>query len=156
MKSLILYHSETGNTGRVAEYIHKNTDSDIIELKPEKPYSKFRILTSGIKRALMQQNEDISIQKIDLSSYDAMIIGTPVWGGHPTPVINAVFEIITGCEGKEAFAFATFGKSDGETLKILRKRLEDLEMHVHNTFGFTAKDTEDEIELERIIKNAGL
>ncbi|WP_421909134.1 flavodoxin family protein [Methanolacinia petrolearia] len=36
MKSLIVYHSETGNTRRVAEYIHEKTDSDIIKLNPEK------------------------------------------------------------------------------------------------------------------------
>jgi len=156
MKSLILYHSETGHTRRVAEFIHNNTDSEMIELKPKKTYSKIRILTSGIKKALMQQNEDIAVQEIDLSPYDTIVIGTPVWGGHPTPVINAVFEILKDGEGKEAVAFATFGKSDGDTLSILRKRLEDSGMHVRDTFGFTAKETEDQTELKKMIEIAGL
>ncbi|MBN1432738.1 MAG: NAD(P)H-dependent oxidoreductase [Methanomicrobiaceae archaeon] len=156
MKSLIIYHSETGNTKKVAEFLHNNLDSDIFELKPKKSYSKIGMFTSGIKRALMQQNEEIAITDIDVSAYDAIIIGTPVWAGHPTPVINAGLDIIKGAEGKNAVVFATFGKSDGETLSILITRLEDLGMHVRNTFGFTENETKDEKKIQEMIEKLRL
>ena len=156
MKSMIVYHSETGNTKRIAEYIHEKTDSDILELKPEKKYSKIGMYTSGIKRALMQQKEDIGITDIDLSAYDIIIIGTPVWGGHPTPVINAGLGIIKGGESKKAVAFATYRGSEGEALNVLRKRLENAGMIVLGAYGFSEKETEDSGKIDEMIKEAGL
>ena len=156
MKSLIVYHSETGNTKRVAEYIHEKTDSDILELKPEKKYSKIGMYTSGIKRALMQQGDEIGITNIDLAAYDTIVIGTPVWGGHPTPVVNAGLDIIKDGEDKKAVAFATYRGSEGETLNILRKKLEDAGMDVVGTYGFSEKETEDSGKIDEMIKETGL
>lgn len=156
MKSLIVYHSETGNTKRVAEYIHEKTDSEILELKPEKKYSKIGMYTSGIKRALMQQTDDIGISEIDLSTYDAIVVGTPVWGGHPTPAVNAGLEIIKDVTGKKAVVFATYRGSEGETLNILRKRLEDSGMDVLGAYGFSEKDTKDSGKIDGMIKETGL
>jgi flavodoxin len=156
MKSLIVYHSETGNTKRVAEYIHEKTDSDILELKPEKKYSKIGMYTSGIKKALLQQRDEIGITNIDLSSYDIIIIGTPVWGGHPTPVANAGLGIIKGGEGKKAVAFATYRGSEGESLNILRKKLEDAGLNVLGAYGFSEKETEDSGKIDEMIEAVGL
>ena len=156
MKSLIVYHSETGNTKRVAEYIHEKTDSDLLELKSEKKYSRIGMYTSGIKRALMQQEEGIDITEIDLSAYDILIVGTPVWGGHPTPVVNAGLSIIKGGESKKAVAFATYRGSEGESLNILRKKLEDAGMKVIGTYGFSEKETEDSGKIDEMIKETEL
>jgi len=156
MKSLIVYHSETGNTKRVAEYIHEKSDSDILELKPEKKYSKIGMYTSGLKKAVMQQKEDIDISEIDLSAYDAIVIGTPVWGGHPTPAINAGLEIIKDGTGRKAVVFATYRGSEGETLNILRKRLEESGMDVLGAYGFFEKETKDPGKLDEMIEEAGL
>lgn len=156
MKNLIVYHSETGNTKRIAEYIHEKTDSDILELKPEKKYSKIGMYTSGIKRALMQQKDEIGVSEINLSSYDAIVVGTPVWGGHPTPAINAGLEIIKEGTGKNAVVFATYRGSEGETLNILRKRLEDSGMNVLGAYGFSEKEIKDSGKLDEMIEAAGL
>ena len=156
MKSLIVYHSETGNTKRVAEYIHDKTDSDLLELRPEKKYSKIGMYTSGIKRALMQQEDGIGITEIDLSAYDILIFGTPVWGGKPTPVVNAGLNIIKGGDGKEAVAVATYRGSEGETLNILRKKLEDAGLNVLGAYGFSEKETEDSGKIDEMIKETGL
>ncbi|WP_421909133.1 flavodoxin family protein [Methanolacinia petrolearia] len=112
--------------------------------------------TSGIKRALMQQGDEIGISNIDLSNYDIVIIGTPVWGGHPTPVVNAGLGIIKEAKGKKAVAFATYRGSEGETLNILRKRLEDAGMNVLGAYGFSEKETEDSGKIDEMIKEARL
>lgn len=156
MKSLIVYHSETGNTKRVAEYIHEKTDSDIIALKPKKAYSKLGMYTSGMKRALMEQEDEIDITDIDLSAYDTIIVGTPVWAGHPTPVVNAGLDIIKDGTGKNAVVFATYRGSEGETLNILQKKLEDSGLNVLGAFGFSEKETKDEGKIGEMIEKAGL
>lgn len=156
MKYLIIYHSETGNTRRVAEYIHDQTDSDMIELKPKKSYSKFGMYTSGIKKVLKQQEDDIGIAAIDISAYDGIIVGTPVWAGRPTPVVSAGLNIIKDGEGKKAVAFSTFRGSDGETQDILRKKLEDAGLDVVGTYGFKENETKDSGIIDGMMREAGL
>ena len=39
MKRLVVYHSYTGNTKRIAEMIQKQLNCDILELQPKVPFS---------------------------------------------------------------------------------------------------------------------
>lgn len=39
MKRLVVYHSYTGNTKRIAEMIQKQFNCDILELQPKVPFS---------------------------------------------------------------------------------------------------------------------
>ncbi len=156
MKSLIIYHSETGNTKRIAEYIHEKTGSELFELKPVKRYSRIGMYTSGIKRALMQQKDEIETPEIDLSAYELIFLGTPVWAGHPTPVINTGLEIIEGGKGKKVIIFTTYRASEGETLNVLRKRLKDSGLEVSGAFGFSEKETKDHEKIDKMIEAAGL
>jgi len=81
MKSLIVYYSYSGITRRLAEDIALITDAELLELKPQDPYS-FSYNTAvkevraqiekGVCPALMQYDTDIA-------DFDTVFIGSPNW-----------------------------------------------------------------------------
>ena len=81
MNRLVVYFSYTGNTEKIAEMIQKKLNCDILKLNPVVPYS-----TDYQTVVDEEQNNDssgkvVEIEKIDkdLSKYDEIILGTPVW-----------------------------------------------------------------------------
>lgn len=154
MKALIVYHSETGNTRRVAEFLHEKIDSDIVELRPDKPYSKLGMYSSGLKQAVMHQSTEIRVASIDASPYDLIVVGSPVWGGQPTPVVNAGIDTFGGIEGKKVIMFVTYRKSEGKSLDTLTEKLGGLGANVKGVFGFSEKETADPGKLEPVIDAA--
>jgi len=80
MKSLVVFYSRTGTTEKVAKVISKRLKCDIEEIFDAK------VNRNGIKGWLISGNEAYykkcpKIKKIKKtpSSYDVVIIGTPVW-----------------------------------------------------------------------------
>jgi NAD(P)H-dependent FMN reductase len=50
----------------------------------------------------------------DLSGYDLICFGTPVWAFGPTPAMNTYLADCSGLEGKEIILFATYGSGAGK------------------------------------------
>ena len=78
----------------------------------------------GCIRARKEACDPISPDTIDVSLYDLIIIGTPVWAWKATPAINGAIAALKGCEGKNAVIFATCGSSAKDTLPIMKSALE--------------------------------
>jgi flavodoxin len=79
MKTLILFYSRTGTTRKVAEKIAKILEADIEEISDNINRSGLRgYLISG-KEAVSKKNNKINPITHDVSDYDLVIIGTPVW-----------------------------------------------------------------------------
>ena len=105
-KSIIIYFSradenyfggslkyiEKGNTEIVAEYIHDLTGADMFKVEPLVPYSKDYM--ECIEEAKIRtNNHDAPIKEEvpDISSYDVIYVGAPVyWGGMPEELITAL------------------------------------------------------------------
>jgi flavodoxin/NAD-dependent dihydropyrimidine dehydrogenase PreA subunit len=87
-KSIIIYYSQTGNTQKIAEAIY-------VGMSPQVEQCDIRRLT------------EIDPGK-DLSNYDLIGLGAPVWG-EGIPHIQTFIERINGLDGKHAFAFCTHG-----------------------------------------------
>lgn len=83
MKNLVVYYSLEGNTKLVAEAIAKEIGADTLELKPKKefPSSGFRKYVWGGKSVIFKQKPALINEEIDLSKYDNIFLGTPVWAG---------------------------------------------------------------------------
>lgn len=88
---LIVYFSYTGNTRMIAEKIKDRLGCDILELKPVVPYSDDYDSVVNDEHNSERSNHIPEIEKInvDLSKYDEIILGTPVWWYRPVPVIRA-------------------------------------------------------------------
>ena len=92
MKSaLVVYFSFDGNTKLIAEKIGETLNADVVELKTSKKYP-----TEGIgkyfwggKSVVFGDKPTLTNESIDLSRYETIIIGTPVWAGSFAPPIRS-------------------------------------------------------------------
>ena len=81
MKTAVIYTSQTGFTKRYAEWITEKTNADIFEIKPAKAYPKeYKPATEVAKK----EKEDKARPEIvgelpDLSKYDTIFLGYPIW-----------------------------------------------------------------------------
>ena len=128
MKALVTYYSYTGNTERVAKIFGK-----ILEAKGEVHLQKLKPITEitsfvGQCSAARKGNKTMLEEglKFDATSYDLLLIGSPVWAFAPTPAMNTFLANLTGLKGKRAVVLLTSGSGLGVKMCFnnIRKILE--------------------------------
>ena len=89
-RKIIIYFTYTGNTKKIAEKIKEKLNCDILEIKTVIPYSKDYDTVVNDEQNSESSNHLPEIQNlnIDLSNYDEIILGTPVWWYRPVPAIR--------------------------------------------------------------------
>ena len=138
MSTLVVYFSaEAGTTAKVAKDLAKKIGADLFEIKPEIPYSKADLrYMNPLARCNREKfgNKDVSVAgRIEnLSQYDTVYIGFPIWYGAAPNVVN------TFCKGYDwkgitIHAFATSGGSG------IGKTAEKLEPYVKGAVSVDAK-----------------
>lgn len=84
-KTLLAYYSATGTTREITQAIHEVLDCDVYEILPEEEYTEEDLnWRDESTRATVEQKDPTSrpalgSEDIDLSSYDRVLIGFPVW-----------------------------------------------------------------------------
>jgi NAD(P)H-dependent FMN reductase len=152
MKTGIIFHSYTGITRGIAEEIQAACRGDLIEVRPQQDYSKLTAYTLGCLRARSGESDPIDPGSIEVTGYDLIVIGTPVWAWKPTPAINAAIGALQGCEGKPAVIFATCGSQAGDTLAAMRKALKGRGVHVRGEAVLTRRDCSDPEKVNALIE----
>ena len=109
-KTLVLYYSLTSNTKAVAEEIANRLGADIEEIVCVNPYdTNFQ---ACIQRCMQEREQglipDIQPVKADLSQYDVIFLGYPVWFGTCAPPIDK-YLLTEDLSGKKIVPFCTFG-----------------------------------------------
>ena len=114
MKSAIIYYSYSGNTKKVARILQEQLSQqgavDEIELQADESKSFF----SQAGRAFLHKRTGLRGVNFDLSGYDLICLGTPVWAFGPAPAMNTYLDRCSGVENKEAILFATYGSGAGK------------------------------------------
>ena len=114
MRIAIAYYSYTGNTKKVAEileeYLRNKGEVDIIRLTDLQESGNF---FTQATQALRHLKADILEVNFDLSAYDTIYFGTPVWAFGPAPALNAYMDKCFGLEAKSVVLFATYGSGTG-------------------------------------------
>ena len=121
MNKLIVYFSYTNNTRTIANKIKDKLNCDIIEIKTKIPYSDdYQTVVDDEQNSEASNHlpeiEDINI---DLSKYDEIILGTPVWWYRPVPAIRT-FLTQNDLKGKTIKPFATNAGWLGKTFKEIK------------------------------------
>ena len=115
-KVLVLYYSQTNNTKLVAEQIASMMQADIEAIEPINPYDGD--FDATIQRCIQERQEglvpEIKPVKADLSKYDVIFIGYPVWFGTYAPPVIAFLNDYD-LSGKEVVPFCTFGSGGLES-----------------------------------------
>ncbi|MFA4859575.1 metalloregulator ArsR/SmtB family transcription factor [Methanoregula sp.] len=143
IRACVLFYSYSGVTRGIAEGIHSSSGCDLIEVKTKTEYSNFTAYTTGVLRSRKGACDPIVPEEIDVSQYDLLIIGTPVWAWKPAPAINAAVRALKGCEGKMAVTFVTCNERPGEALPLLTAALAERGVEVMAEICLTKEDTKN-------------
>lgn len=115
-KTLVLYYSLTGNTKAVADEIANRLGADIEAIEAVNPYDTSFMAT--IERCKADREAGVFTEikpvKADLSQYDVIFIGYPVWFGTYAPPIESLLSQVD-LNGKKIVPFCTFGSGGLES-----------------------------------------
>jgi flavodoxin len=151
MNICIIYHSETGNTRHVAQHIASACDGKLIEVLDKTRYNRVTGFLVRCKMAMGEEKATIEPSPLDVSGYDQLVFGSPVWAFKPTPAIHAAIDALKGCEGKRATAFCTHGGKPGKTAEIFQKWIEARGMKCVGNTGIHQNDIEKEKKNRELI-----
>ena len=125
-KRLVAYFSASGVTKKVAEMVAKAADCDLYEITPKVPYTTADLNWMDKKSRSSVEMSDKTIRpeiagaELDVSAYDEILIGFPVWWYVAPTIINTFLES-HDFAGKKIILFATSGGSSfGNTVKELQ------------------------------------
>ena len=112
---LVAYFSVTNNTEKIANNIKEYLNSDIFEIIPKEEYTSEDINYNNDCRANREQNDPSSRPEIknqidDISKYDTIILGYPIWWGQ-APKIMYTFIESYDFSNKTIIPFCTSGSS---------------------------------------------
>ena len=125
-KVLVAYFSATGTTAGVAEKLATATGGDLFEIKPEQPYTGDDLnwrndqSRSSVEMADKSSRPAIANKVEDMSKYDVVFVGFPIWWGREPSIIDTFMESYDFA-GKKVIPFATSGSSDiGDSGNIMQ------------------------------------
>lgn len=125
-KTLIVYYSYSGTTERVAEHLQKLTNADLYELELQNPYTGD---SNEVSDRVFEERGDGKMPELsgelpDLSEYDRILIGTPVWNDSMSNPVAGYLEQ-TDFNGKTVAPFWTYITNQGSTKKDFENRIKN-------------------------------
>lgn len=115
-RKLVAYFSATGTTAKVAETLADAIGADIYEIEPEIPYTEADLnwrdanSRSSVEMNAPHSRPAIAGKRDNMSDYDAIFVGFPIWWYVAPTIINTFLESYD-MEGKTIIPFATSGGS---------------------------------------------
>ena len=129
-KVLVAFFSASGVTKKLATNLDEATGGDLFEIVPEELYTKADLNWMNPKSRSSVEMKDRSCRPAiaskveDMSSYDAVFIGFPVWWYREPSIIDTFAESYD-FSGKTIIPFATSGSSgigsSGDNIGALAK-----------------------------------
>lgn len=118
-KTLVVYFSATGNTGRVAQTIAGTLEADVFEIIPAQPYTDADLNWRDANSRVCREHDDPSLQGVELEAvtpeswadYDTVFIGYPIWWQNASWVVGS-FVSANDFEGKTVYTFCTSSSSN--------------------------------------------
>lgn len=116
MKKLVAYFSASGVTAGQARRLAAVAQADLHEIAPQAPYSAADLNWRDPDSRCCRENADpaarpaLAEPATDLSGYDVIYLGFPIWWGEAPRIINSFLEA-NDCSGKPIAVFATSGGS---------------------------------------------
>jgi flavodoxin len=128
VKALIVYYSYTGHAKKVADFFSEALRGrGSVSVERLKPAQEIPSFIGQCKAAFARQRAELEPGiTLDLSPYDLVVIGCPVWAFAPAPAVNTWLDKINGLSGKRAIVFLTSGSGAGvgKCFKNIRSVLE--------------------------------
>lgn len=126
-KVLVAYFSASGVTAKVADKLSKAIGADLFEIKPAEPYTSADLdwtnkkSRSSVEMADRNSRPAIANKVSDMSKYDVVFVGFPIWWYREPSIIDTFMESYD-FSGKQVVPFATSGSSGmGDSGSIMQK-----------------------------------
>ena len=157
-KFLVAYFSTGGNTRRAAKALAGVANAELYEIQPVQTYSHADLnWMDKHSRSTIEMNDPASRPEIadelpDVSGYDALFVGFPIWW-YTCPAIIRTFLEGLDLHGKKVIPFATSGGSGiGNTAEDMKKFAPDADILP----GRMLNGRIDTAELAEWVKSLGL
>ncbi|MBQ3311399.1 hypothetical protein IJG72_04910 [bacterium] len=116
-KILTIYYSNGGNTKNVAQNLHSIVGGDIKEIELEEKYPNNIFKMSKLVRKQIKEGNLPKINNIDISNYDVIFVGSPIWNFSPSLPMKS-FIINNNFENKTLIPFFTYSGGADKTKTI--------------------------------------
>ena len=146
---LVIYHSATGNTEKIAKQIASelNCDSLKINNNDNSNQSKLSAVSKIVKQIIQRNQFKADLKKIDLTPYSRIYIGSPCWFYTYTPPIEQFLKT-TDYHNKEIIFFLTHGGGPRNTIEKFKANMTDGKYIGYMDFENVNKMTEENIKKE--------
>ena len=156
---LVAYFSASGVTAKVAGKLADSNEADIYEIKPEVKYTKADLNWMNKKSRSSVEMNDKSFRPaiisgdMDISGYDTICLGFPIWWYVAPTIINTFLEAYD-FSGKKILLFATAGSSGfGDTAAELKPSAPNAEIIETNVLTGIITESKVKKLIERIQKS---
>jgi flavodoxin len=126
-KVLVAYFSASGVTAKVAKKLSNAIGADLFEIKPAEPYTSADLdwtnkkSRSSVEMADKSSRPAIANKVADMSQYDVVFVGFPIWWYREPSIIDTFMESYDFSD-KQVVPFATSGSSEmGDSGSIMQK-----------------------------------
>ena len=126
MKKIFIYYSLSGNGDVVANYL-KEKNIEIRKVNTSKPLPNnmaLRILSGGFLAGINHKDKLINFDN-NISDYDEIIIGSPIWNGKLSCPINTVLDSINLNNKKITFILYSGSGSAPKADKMIKEKYKD-------------------------------
>lgn len=137
---LTAYYSLGGNTKKIAQMICRVTGGELAEIQMSLPYtgSYNEIVSQGQEEVNRGYLPELKPFTADLSAYDKIILGTPVWWYTFAPAMHTFLQG-QDWAGKEVYPFATNGGWLGHTFQDFEAACSKGQVHPGLNVKFNGK-----------------
>lgn len=132
MKRIIIYYSLSGNTEEAVKVIAEQLGIETLKIDTVKEMPKSfaaQLLVGGGQVAFNKIPKLKPIDK-DLSVYDEIFIGTPIWNSKGVPAINALLKDETISKKVTGLIITSGGGEIDKCVKALKDRIPNLKYQV--------------------------
>jgi multimeric flavodoxin WrbA len=123
MNRVFIYYSLSGNGETVADYLSKKDYSIVkVETKSKMPKSMFfRILVGGFKASVNYKDKLVDFDT-DISKYDEILIGSPIWNSRLSSPINTVLDKLDLKDKKIKFVLYSASEEENKATSMLKDK----------------------------------
>ena len=150
MKLAVIYYSRSNKTRMCSMAISQALNGELMELREEKSRKGFWGYLAAGRDAMTEKETELIDVRYDLSAYDTVIFGSPVWGWTLSPAVRTY---VKRCDlrGKTVICFVTMGSSPGKSLDVLENLVKMQGAVFKGSFAVASRGKTDE-ELAREAK----
>lgn len=150
MRSLVVYHSHTGTTRKLAEAAARDLGADIVEVRA----SRYRRGIASYMRAaydsVMGRLPEIDAGNIKPDSYDLVLLLAPLWAGRASTPMRAYLTQHRGKMRRAAFVLTCGGNVPP---KAFEQMAAIADLTPERTFSMREKDLKAREQLPTVFKD---